>query len=245
MTQRFLLIVIFASVGISQLSLFFLPELGLLTNGIILFLMLFLAIYDTFDTYAKDTLALATVLPLLTLAGILLNTPDIFLRVYLIYLLLLGISVFYVQRLYIIRKVVKFNNPNSIIQGIVLGLGLGILGVFFAHNIHMGFRVPFVFSLLLVFAISCAEEMYFRLLLQNATGLLTNSIYALVTTAFFYILFHATAHLAALFFYTLLGIILSLSYLYWKNIYSTFLINFTTNLTFLIFTGSVLPLLLR
>lgn len=240
MIQILLLIIILILLTLSQLTLIFFPFFGVLFNAFLLFLLLVSAVYDVYDLFAKDVLALASVVPLLQLLAIALPQYDPFINTHITYLILLLLTALYLPILRIEEHLFKLKKwiflPLSPFIGLILGFMAKILFSSSVSFIH----VPLIPALFFLLTVACVEEIFFRGLLQNAVSFMSKPIIGVLFSSVVFTLFHITPNLLLVVFTFIASVFISSFYAYWKNIYCAILINLAMNITFYLLTGSLL-----
>lgn len=224
------------------ITLYFFPTIGLIVNSFSIMLYLLLAVYDIYDIYARDILALAGTFILINLINIFLHLSDLYTNTLLIYMVLLCISLIFCFKIFHEKRFFRLKNlRHSYI--ILLGPLIGGAISYFIPFSHTSLSLTQFQTIGLLVLVAFSEEIFFRALIQNAVTSMTDNIIAIPFTGILYALFHFSNNMTYTLLFLTLSLIYSTMYSIWKNIYITIGLNLATSLTFYLLTVNLLPIM--
>lgn len=241
MIHILLLLFLFTSLVLNAFTMYRYPEIGFLSSSITIIVYLVLAVYDFYDIYARDILALCAGFIIVTFLNIFLNLSDLYTNTLLIYIFLLFISIIFKIKLFHEQKIFKFKNIRYIFISFPMGILLGFAILYFLHFTQFNISQQNVYQAVgIIMIMGIAEEFFFRGLIQNSVTRMTDTIIAITFTSILYGFFHFTNNITYVLLFILLSLCYSIIYAIWKNIYIVISLNILINITFYILTKNLL-----
>ncbi len=216
------------------------PIFGIFVSTFSIIIYLILSIYDFYDIYAQDILAIFPTFIFINLVSMYFHISDQYTNTLAIYLILFLISIIFSLKIFHEKKIFNFTNLKHSYSAL-LGIGLGyVIYYFIPFSSFSVSKLDLLGSLGLIVLIAISESIFFQALIQNAVTKMTEPIIGVIFTSILYGLFHFSNNI----FYTALFIILNLMYstvyAVWKNIYIIIGLNLITSLTFYFLTSHLL-----
>lgn len=223
----------------NSIFLLFIPGYALLSSVILLFLLIFLAMYDFANVKMEEVLIAASIFPLLMIALIAIRPSSIYLQGGIVYSLLIVFSAVYQYKFphiglgYTKKHLLWL--PLVLIIGIFLGT---VFSVVLPKNNHIQ-SLSFLSAIIFIIAAGIAEEIYFRGIVQSVFKAFGSTILSIAYTFFLYILFHVTTLPYYAYGFMVYTLFASGLYVYKKNIFLLIFFNISVNIAFYYFTKQI------
>lgn len=246
MIHIFLLFFLILTLILNFLLTYMFPLVGLFTSSITVIIYLLIAVYDFYDTEARDIFSLSVTFLLLNFVNIFFHFSDIYINMLIMYAILLFISLIFCLKIFHEKRFFRLKNITHIYIILPIGILLGLAIYYFLGFSQFSLvHITLQQAVGLIVLIGVSEEIFFRALLQNAVTKMTDTFIAITFTSILFGLFHFSTNIFATVLYILLSLMSCVTYSIWKNIYITIALNSIINITFYLVTSHLLLFAIR